>query len=123
MAKKDASSSEGGAATAAPPKPASSGSSSAPAEPKQPVWSKEVKGTKAVIWENEHDGRIFFSFGISRRYLDKKTDEWKDSSSWPDSDADLFDLVCDAMKSELTRLRDELRASGRNESTNGPTAF
>jgi hypothetical protein len=50
-----------------------------------PIKTFKDGGTEVAIWEREYAGGTFNTVSMSRSYKDKKTDEWKRSSSFSES--------------------------------------
>jgi len=58
----------------------------------------------AAIWQNEKDGRSFYSVSFQRSYKDEKGN-WQNSESFGVSDLLLLAKVADQAHSEIYKLR------------------
>ena len=47
----------------------------------KPVKTYKVGTVQLAVWEQKFDDGVAYSYSLSKNYLDKKTNEWKSTSS------------------------------------------
>ena len=68
----------------------------------------------AAIWQNEKDGRSFYSVSFQRSYKDEKGN-WQNSESFGVSDLLLLAKVADQAHSEIYKLRGAERETQQSD--------
>ena len=68
----------------------------------------------AAIWQNEKDGRSFYSVSFQRSYKDEKGN-WQNSESFGVSDLLLLAKVADQAHSEIYKLRGTERETQQSD--------
>jgi hypothetical protein len=51
-------------------------------EIKKPAFAKQLGHIRVAVWLNEVEGRTFYNTAITRQYLDKKSDQWQEATSF-----------------------------------------